>query len=105
MTKEYIRKKPVISGTISPTHKRKIDELIKDGEFASVSDFLNQAVSDYLKNLERPQGNFSLNTNRGMIEEIVREQITLYYAEMKEKELKENEMKERQNKMKSIRFK
>ncbi|WNY26290.1 hypothetical protein [Methanolapillus ohkumae] len=105
MTKEYTRRKPVISGTINPTNKKRIDELVKDGEFASVSDFLNQAVSDYLKNLGKPPGNLSFGMDREMIEEVVREQITLYYAEMKDKELKENEMKERQNKMKSMRFK
>ena len=52
MTKEYTRKKPIISGTVSPIHKKKIDRLVETGEFASVSDFINQAVSDLLKKYE-----------------------------------------------------
>lgn len=52
MSKEYVRKKPVISGTISPLHKKKIDRLVESGEFASISDFINQAVSDLLKKYE-----------------------------------------------------
>ncbi|WNY28605.1 hypothetical protein MmiEs2_08010 [Methanimicrococcus stummii] len=49
MAKEYTRKKPIISGTVSPTYKKRIDQLVEAGEFASVSDFINQAVSDLLK--------------------------------------------------------
>ncbi len=52
MAKEYTRKKPIISGTVSPLHKKKIDRLVEAGEFASVSDFINQAVSDLLKKYE-----------------------------------------------------
>ena len=52
MTKEYTRKKPIISGTVSPIYKKKIDRLVETGEFASVSDFINQAVSDLLKKYE-----------------------------------------------------
>ncbi|WNY22896.1 hypothetical protein MmiHf6_01880 [Methanimicrococcus hongohii] len=52
MTKEYTRKKPIISGTVSPIYKKKIDRLVEAGEFASVSDFINQAVSDLLKKYE-----------------------------------------------------
>lgn len=52
MAKEYTRKKPIISGTVSPLHKKKIDRLVEAGEFASVSDFINQAVSDLLNKYE-----------------------------------------------------
>jgi len=52
MVKDPIRKKPVVSGTISPLHKKKIDKLVEIGEFASVSDFLNQAVSEFLTKYE-----------------------------------------------------
>jgi Arc/MetJ-type ribon-helix-helix transcriptional regulator len=52
MAKEYTRKKPIISGTVSPIYKKKIDRLVEAGEYASVSDFINQAVSDLLKKYE-----------------------------------------------------
>jgi Predicted transcriptional regulators containing the CopG/Arc/MetJ DNA-binding domain len=53
MGKDSVRKKPVISGTISPLHKKKIDKLVEAGEFASISDFLNQAVSEFLTKYEQ----------------------------------------------------
>ena len=52
MVQKYVRKKPIISGTVSPLHKKKIDQLVAEGEFASVSDFINQAVADLLKKYE-----------------------------------------------------
>ena len=52
MSNAHIRKKPVVSGTISPIHKRKIDKLVKEGDFASVSDFISQAVAEFLSNYE-----------------------------------------------------
>ena len=52
MSNAHIRKKPVVSGTISPTHKAKIDKLVKEGEFASVSDFISQAIAEFLSNYE-----------------------------------------------------
>ena len=55
MSKDYTRKKPVISGTISPQHKKKIEKMVNDGEFASVSDFINQAVSDLLNKHEKKE--------------------------------------------------
>ena len=57
MARESVRKKPVISGTVSPLHKKKIDKLVEAGEFASISDFLSQAVSEFLNKYE--QSNFS----------------------------------------------
>jgi Predicted transcriptional regulators containing the CopG/Arc/MetJ DNA-binding domain len=64
MTKDYTRKKPIISGTVSPQHKRKIDKLIEEGEFASVSDFISQAVSDLLSKYdEKFTGTLSQFTN------------------------------------------
>jgi len=57
MARESVRKKPVISGTVSPLHKKKIDKLVEAGEFASISDFLSQAVSEFLNKYE--QNNFS----------------------------------------------
>ncbi|MCL2142189.1 MAG: hypothetical protein FWH46_04865 [Methanimicrococcus sp.] len=55
MSKDYIRKKPIISGTVSPQHKKKIEKLVTDGEFASVSDFISQAVSDLLNKFEKKE--------------------------------------------------
>ena len=55
MSKDYTRKKPVISGTISPHHKKKIEKMVNDGEFASISDFINQAVSDFLNKYEKKE--------------------------------------------------
>ena len=52
MSKAYIRRKPVVSGTISPIHKTKIDKLVKEGDFASVSDFISQAIAEFLSNYE-----------------------------------------------------
>jgi len=48
MSNAHIRKKPVVSGTISPIHKTKIDKLVKEGDFASVSDFISQAIAEFL---------------------------------------------------------
>ena len=48
-----VRKKPIVSGTISPLHKKKIEKMVEDGEFASISDFINHAVSDLLNKYEQ----------------------------------------------------
>ncbi|MDV0447263.1 hypothetical protein MsAg5_11430 [Methanosarcinaceae archaeon Ag5] len=85
----YTRKKPVISGTISPAHKRKIDDLIQKGEFASVSDFLNQAVSEYLREYDEKQSpSFSSmsESDRMLLSEMIREQITQFYEKSKKSE-------------------
>jgi Arc/MetJ-type ribon-helix-helix transcriptional regulator len=55
MSNEYKRKKPIISGAISPYHKKKIEKRVNDGEFASVSDFISQAVSDLLNKCEKKE--------------------------------------------------
>ncbi|WNY24679.1 hypothetical protein [Methanolapillus millepedarum] len=89
MTK-YTRKKPVISGTISPAHKRKIDELIQKGEFASISDFLNQAVSEYLREYDEKQLQpISLlsERDRAILGEMIREQIIQFYEKTKKEEI------------------
>lgn len=59
MSKDYTRKKPIISGTVSPLHKKRVEQLVEAGEFASVSDFIGQAVSDLLNKYE---DRFSGNT-------------------------------------------
>lgn len=79
MAKDYVRKKPIVSGTVSPVHKKKIDRLVEKGEFASVSDFLGQAVTDFLKKYEPPsnesQQNKLTKADLDLIKTIVREQI------------------------------
>jgi Arc/MetJ-type ribon-helix-helix transcriptional regulator len=55
MSKDTVRKKPIISGTVSPHHKKKIEKMVSDGEFASVSDFISQAVSDLLNKCEKKE--------------------------------------------------
>ncbi|MBZ3936073.1 ribbon-helix-helix domain-containing protein [Methanimicrococcus blatticola] len=90
MVKEYTRKKPIISGTVSPLYKKKIDRLVEAGEFASVSDFINQAVSDLLKKYE---DNNSVDTNTFTDDEIevIRSIIREKAAEMNfEKNKKKN---------------
>ncbi|MCL2862838.1 MAG: hypothetical protein FWE54_01900 [Methanimicrococcus sp.] len=79
MAKDYVRKKPIVSGTISPIHKKKIDQLVENGEFASVSDFLGQAVNDFLKKFEplsneNPQSKLT-NADLNLIKKVIREQI------------------------------
>ena len=77
MTKEFIRKKPIISGTISPLHKKKIDKLVESGEFASISDFLSQAVSEFLIKYEQndaDQNPFS-QSHIDLLRTIIREEI------------------------------
>jgi Predicted transcriptional regulators containing the CopG/Arc/MetJ DNA-binding domain len=74
---EYTRKKPIISGTVSPQHKRKIEKLVEDGEFASVSDFIGQAVSDLLNKYEGKNVSVSgvqfTNDEMEMLKAILRE--------------------------------
>jgi len=55
MSKDTLRKKPIISGTVSPLHKKKIEKMVSDGEFASISDFISQAVSDLLNKYEKKE--------------------------------------------------
>lgn len=81
MAKQYNRKKPVVSGTISPLHKKKIDRLVETGEFASISDFINQAVSDLLKKYEHPVS-FSPVSGSPLTEE----EIALLRSIIREKE-------------------
>lgn len=75
MVKEYNRKKPIISGTISPLHKKKIDKLVEEGEFASISDFINQAVSNLLNKYENPSSRNELFTEDeiALLKDIIRE--------------------------------
>lgn len=79
MAKDYVRKKPIISGTVSPTHKKKIDQLVEKGEFASVSDFISQAVSDFLKKYETSmaegQQNSLTKSDLALIRDLIREEI------------------------------
>ncbi|MDR2944135.1 MAG: hypothetical protein LBU81_03500 [Methanosarcinales archaeon] len=83
MAKEYTRKKPIISGTISPFHKKRIDQLVEAGEFASVSDFINQAVSDLLKKYENSlSNNMELNIFTKDEIEVIRSIIHEKAAEM-----------------------
>jgi len=79
MAKEYVRKKPIVSGTVSPVHKKKIDRLVEKGEFASISDLLSQAVTEFLKKYETPSNETPQNkltkADLDFIKNIIREQI------------------------------
>jgi hypothetical protein len=79
MARDSVRKKPVVSGTISPLHKRKIDKLVEAGEFASISDFLSQAVSDFLNKYEQDT-NLYQNTFQPsqleMLRNLIREELS-----------------------------
>ena len=79
MAQDSVRKKPVISGTISPLHKKKIDKLVEVGEFASISDFLNQAVSEFLSKYESRAGQTPYNFPPSQIEvlrTLIREELS-----------------------------
>ncbi|MDV0445632.1 hypothetical protein MmiAt1_12210 [Methanimicrococcus sp. At1] len=78
MAKAYTRKKPVISGTISPVHKKRVEKLVESGEFASISDFLNQAVSDLLSKYDEkpsfvPDSNMFTEDEMTLLRSIIRE--------------------------------
>ena len=87
MTKDYTRKKPIISGTVSPQHKRKIEKLIEAGEFASVSDFISQAASDLLNKYDEKSSGFPQFTNDEleMLRSIIREKADEINYEKKQK--------------------
>lgn len=89
MSKAYSRKKPVVSGTISPLHKKKIDKLVGDGEFASVSDFISQAVTDFLSRYNGNPGDHQTisftNADLELIRNIVHEEMeTMDFKKTKE---------------------
>jgi len=73
MVNNSIRKKPVISGTVSPLHKKKIDKLVELGEFASISDFLYQAVSEYLTKYDPEFLQFQ--SSRTELRNLIREEL------------------------------
>jgi len=82
MAKEYVRKKPIVSGTVSPVHKKKIDKLVEKGEFASISDLLSQAVTEFLNKYETPSNEIpQISQNKltkadlDFIKNIIHEQI------------------------------
>jgi Arc/MetJ-type ribon-helix-helix transcriptional regulator len=51
------RKKPMVTGYVSPYTKKRINELVKSGQFASESDFINHALIDFLAKLESKEQN------------------------------------------------
>ena len=83
MVNNSIRKKPVISGTISPLHKKKIDKLVELGEFASISDFLYQAVSEYLTKYDPEYLQFQ--STRTELRNMIREELAEMQFEKTEK--------------------
>lgn len=84
MVKDYTRKKPIISGTVSPLHKKKIEQLVEAGVFASVSDFISQAVSDLLNKYEEQSvGNKILQT--GDSNAFTEDEIVLLKSILREK--------------------
>lgn len=40
---------PAITGVVDPEHKKEIEKLVKQRKFFSVSDFVREAVKDFLK--------------------------------------------------------
>ena len=83
MVNNSIRKKPVISGTVSPLHKKKIDKLVELGEFASISDFLYQVVSEYLTKYDPEYLQFQ--STRTELRNMIREELAEMQFEKTEK--------------------
>ncbi len=51
------RKKTMITGYVSPYTKKRINELVKSGQFVSESDLITHAVIDFLAKLESKEQN------------------------------------------------
>ena len=51
------RKKPMVTGYVSPYTKKRINELVKSGQFVSESDLINHAVIDFLAKLKFKEQN------------------------------------------------
>ena len=56
---------PLFSIRLKPARRRRIDELVENGEYASISEFIDEAISHHLRYIEERDFRFFLMKNKG----------------------------------------